>query len=110
MQAGPLHAILQEGDEESRQQAQHVAQLEEVESAAALANAVLTTVYMGTVNSSDSTRQRAQTLADEIGADHLDVKIDRAVDAMASLFAYITGRTPKFKANPVYICSMNAFQ
>ena len=54
---------------------------------------------MGTVNSSGTTRQRAQTLADEIGADHLDVKIDQAVEAMAKLFAFITGRTPKFKAS-----------
>ena len=83
-----------------------MAQLERVSDAASLAKAVLTTVYMGTVNSSDITRQRAQTLADEIGADHLDVKIDQAVDAMAKLFAFITGRTPKFKASllsfPVY--------
>lgn len=74
-----------------------MAQLKEVSDSKSLAKAVLTTVYMGTVNSSDTTRQRAQALADEIGADHLDVKIDQAVDAMAKLFAFITGRTPKFK-------------
>ena len=90
---------MQEGDEETRQQAQRLAQLESVQDAKILATAVFTTVYMGTVNSSDSTRGRAQDLASEIGADHLDVKIDQAVDAMAGLFAIITGRTPKFKAS-----------
>ena len=58
---------------------------------------VFTTVYMGTVNSSKETQQRAQRLADQIGADHLDVKIDAVVDAMAKLFATITGFTPQFR-------------
>lgn len=65
--------------------------------AAGMAHAVLTTVYMGTVNSSSRTQQRASRLATEIGADHLDVKVDTAVDAMARLFAVITGRSPRFK-------------
>ena len=58
---------------------------------------VCTTVYMGTVNSSQETQQRARRLADQIGADHLDVKIDAVVDAMAKLFATITGFTPRFR-------------
>ena len=100
--------FIQEGDEETKQQAQRVAQLDELPDAASLARAVLTTVYMGTVNSSNTTRQRAQALANEIGADHLDVKIDQAVDAMAKLFAFITGRTPKFKASLQALCSKNS--
>lgn len=88
---------MQDGDEEIKQQAERVAQLDLVSDSQTLAQAIFTTVYMGTVNSSDKTRSRAQTLADEIGADHLDVKVDRAVDAMAQLFAFITGKTPKFK-------------
>lgn len=54
-------------------------------------------VHLSTIVSMPVSR-RAQTLADEIGADHLDVKIDQAVDGMAKLFALITGRTPQFKA------------
>ena len=33
----------------------------------------------------------------QIGAQHLDVRIDSAVDAMAALFATITGCTPRFR-------------
>ena len=33
----------------------------------------------------------------QVGADHLDVRIDSAVDALAALFATITGRTPRFR-------------
>ncbi len=36
----------------------------------------------------------------QIGADHLDVKIDTVVDAMVKLFAVITGRTPIFRVSP----------
>jgi NAD+ synthase (glutamine-hydrolysing) len=61
-----------------------------------LAHRLLTTVYMGTENSSEETRARAATLAAEVGADHLDVKIDLVVAAMTRLFAMITGRTPRF--------------
>ena len=80
--------------------AQELAQLGPGEDLTAqhLASKVLTTVYMGTVNSSTETRQRADQLAVEIGSDHLNANVDIAVDAMAKLFSVITGKTPKFKA------------
>lgn len=64
-----------------------------------LAKMILTTVYMGTINSSNETRLWAGRLANEIGSDHLDVKVDIAVNAMAQLFAIITGRMPKFRVS-----------
>ena len=30
--------------------------------------------------------------------DHLDVKVDIVIDAMAKLFEMITGKTPRFRA------------
>lgn len=33
----------------------------------------------------------------QVGADHLDVKIDTVVDAMAMLLSTIVGRTPRFR-------------
>ena len=60
---------VQEGDSEVELAARRVAQLEESEEItdpARLAKAVLTTVYMGTVNSSGATRERAQQLAREV--------------------------------------------
>ena len=35
----------------------------------------------------------------QIGADHLDVKIDAVVGAMASLLSSIVGRTPRFRVH-----------
>lgn len=78
---------------------EHLADLAQVQTAEQLAHHLLTTVYMGTVNSSEETRTRARRLAAEIGASHLDVKVDTVVSAITSLFSLITGRTPKFKAH-----------
>ena len=70
---------------------------EKVGSASELANRIFTTVYMGTVNSGSATKDRARNLAKQIGADHLDVKVDIVIDAMAKLFEIITGRAPRFR-------------
>ena len=52
------------------------------------------TCYMGTVNSGEETRSRAQRLAERIGAFHSDIKIDDAVSAHES----IVEKTLNFKA------------
>lgn len=36
----------------------------------------------------------------QIGADHLDVKIDPVVNAMAALLSGIIGHTPRFRVSP----------
>lgn len=64
---------------------------------------------MGTVNSGSATKDRARNLAKQIGADHLDVKVDIVIDAMAKLFEVITGRTPRFRVRPAkaaHVCDM----
>ncbi|KAJ1490929.1 hypothetical protein T484DRAFT_1776234 [Baffinella frigidus] len=61
----------------------------------ALANRLFYTCYMGTVNSSRETRERAKNLASEIGAFHIDSNIDLVVTALMSLFRM----EPKFRAN-----------
>jgi NAD+ synthase (glutamine-hydrolysing) len=63
------------------------------------ANRILTTVYMGTENSSAETRSRSASLAAQVGSYHLDVKIDLVVSAMAQLFAVITGKAPRFRVH-----------
>ena len=60
---------------------------------------------MGTVNSGSATKDRARNLAKQIGADHLDVKVDIVIDAMAKLFEVITGRTPRFRVCCCHHCS-----
>jgi NAD+ synthase (glutamine-hydrolysing) len=52
---------------------------------AEIVNLLLTTCYMGTENSSDETRSRAQRLAEELGAWHLGISIDAAVQANLSI-------------------------
>ena len=62
-----------------------------MQSSKEFASRVFSTVYMGTENSSAETRERAQRLAGEIGAAHLDTRIDSIVAAMVALFHTITG-------------------
>ena len=76
-----------------------IAQLDDnasVPSAKELAARVLTTVYLSSENSSNETRVRSKTLADEVGSSHLDVKIDAVVAAIIAFFVTITRRTTKF--------------
>uniref|UniRef100_A0A0G4IER3 Glutamine-dependent NAD(+) synthetase n=1 Tax=Chromera velia CCMP2878 TaxID=1169474 RepID=A0A0G4IER3_9ALVE len=61
-----------------------------------LANEILHTTYMGTVNSSTSTRKLAKDIASEIGAYHLDATIDPIVKALETVFTALTGKSPKF--------------
>ncbi|KAK9793458.1 hypothetical protein WJX73_010827 [Symbiochloris irregularis] len=93
---------VQEGDQQVVDDVRRVGQysLDETPSSAEeLAGRLLTTVYMGTVNSSTTTRGRAARLAAQIGADHLDISIDSVVAAMTALFAKFTGRAPRFRAD-----------
>ncbi|XP_077868215.1 glutamine-dependent NAD(+) synthetase-like, partial [Saccoglossus kowalevskii] len=64
-----------------------------------LACKMFTTCYMGTVNSSEETKENAKRLAADIGSYHLDIKIDSAVSASVGIFTMTTGKTPKFKAH-----------
>ncbi|MEM8861161.1 MAG: NAD(+) synthase [Chloroflexota bacterium] len=63
------------------------------------ASQIFHTCYMGTENSSKETRQRAETLAKQIGAHHLSIKIDLVVNALIDLFIAITEKRPKFKTD-----------
>lgn len=64
---------------------------------AALCNRLLVTCYMGGQNSSNSTRQLASTLANQIGSYHLEINIDSAVTALLAIFTSVTGLMPKFR-------------
>ena len=48
-------------------------------------------------NSSEETRSRAERLATQIGASHMNLKIDTVVSALVCLFSSITGKIPRFK-------------
>ncbi|XP_050228166.1 glutamine-dependent NAD(+) synthetase [Mercurialis annua] len=61
------------------------------------ARRIFYTIYMGSENSSKSTRTRAKVLANEIGSWHFDVPIDGVVSAFLSLFEKVTGKRPRYK-------------
>ena len=72
----------------------------EVTSAKALCGAVLHTAYMGTVNSSGSTKSRAERLAGSIGSYHVSFNIDLIVQGVLSVFSLISGgKTPRYEVN-----------
>ncbi|KAI1171259.1 NAD+ synthase [Nemania sp. FL0916] len=59
---------------------------------------LLTTCYMSTVNSSHETNSRAERLAAQIGARHLSIPIDEAVQASLSIIDKALQFTPKYAA------------
>ncbi|KAK6947955.1 NAD/GMP synthase [Dillenia turbinata] len=63
------------------------------------AKRIFYTVFMGSENSSETTKLRAKVLADEIGSWHLDVSIDVVVSAFLSLFQTLTGKRPHYKVD-----------
>lgn len=65
--------------------------------APALCNRLLVTCFMGSVNSSRETRQRASILSNQLGSYHIEINIDTAINAILGIFHAVTGVTPKFK-------------
>ena len=63
----------------------HVPGIHNCESAAALVRRLLTCVYQGTRNSSETTLNAARTLAGAIGADFLQLDVDAMVEGYVSL-------------------------
>lgn len=61
-----------------------------------LSSRIFVTCYMGSENSSAETRNRAATLAQQIGSYHTSITIDLAVQAVLGIFTAVTGLVPKF--------------
>ncbi len=64
-----------------------------------LCHQIFVTCYMGSTNSSEETRLRAETLAKQIGSYHMTTKIDLAVEAILKIFVSTAGCIPKFKVH-----------
>lgn len=63
----------------------------------ALTGRLLTTAYLATRVSGPESRARARTLAEAIGADHLEIELQEAVDALASASGAADGETPNLR-------------
>ena len=58
---------------------------------------VFVTAYLGTKNSGNETKNRAQNLSDGIGAKHYYVNIDKIYDAFLSVFEdTMDGKKPDY--------------
>jgi NAD+ synthase (glutamine-hydrolysing) len=62
-----------------------------------LCSKLFVTCYMGTCNSSEETRIRAQQLAAEIGSSHISIVIDTAVKAVIDIWIFTMKLVPKFR-------------
>lgn len=54
-----------------------------------LCNKIFFTCYMGTTNSSQETRDRAQLVASQVGSYHLSVTIDEIISSFANVFTQV---------------------
>jgi NAD+ synthase (glutamine-hydrolysing) len=66
-------------------------------SAKDLCSKLFVTCYMGTCNSSEETRLRARTLANQIGSSHVSIVIDTAVKAVVDIWIFTMKLVPKFR-------------
>lgn len=62
-----------------------------------LCGKLFVTCYMGTTNSSEGTKMRAQSLAAQIGSTHLSIVIDIAVKAIIDIWTTAMKIVPKFR-------------
>ena len=63
-----------------------------------LCGLLLHTCYMGTANSSAVTRERAASLADELGAHHTPSIIDPMIRGVMQVFKELTKKEPRYKS------------
>ncbi len=64
-----------------------------------LCSRIFFTCYMGSENSSEETRARAEALAKQIGSHHMSARIDSAVKAVLGIFSAATGMVPRFRVH-----------
>jgi NAD+ synthase (glutamine-hydrolysing) len=73
-----------------------------------LVHQLLTTVYQGTENSSDVTRNAARSVATAIGADHIEWNIDRLVSEYHQLIEKAIGRDLKWSTDDIALQNVQA--
>lgn len=73
-----------------------------------LVAALLTTVYQGTINSSETTRHAAQTIAAAVGARFLEWNVDRLVDEYTRMVSTCIGRPLAWTTDDVPLQNIQA--
>ncbi len=69
---------------------------------------ILTTVYQGTVNSSQVTRDAAREVAAAVGAKHLELDVGSFVDGYIAAVGKATGRTPDWQHDDIAMQNIQA--
>ncbi|KAJ3410590.1 glutamine-dependent NAD(+) synthetase [Chytridiales sp. JEL 0842] len=93
---------IERGDKQVLQDARRVAGLPDSDpytptSPTEFCHRIFHTAYLGTKNSSNSTRQRAKDLAAKIGSYHIDLDMDGIVESVLTVFETVTGKRPIYK-------------
>lgn len=69
---------------------------------------LLTTVYQGTANSSQVTRDAARTVAEAIGATHLEIEVDAFVRGYTAAVGAAIGRQPTWERDDLALQNIQA--
>jgi NAD+ synthase (glutamine-hydrolysing) len=86
----------------------HVPGLNDAADAAAITARLLTTVYQGTANSSQITRDAASQVAAAIGATHREIEVDAFVRTYTEAVGRALGRTPTWEKDDLALQNIQA--
>ncbi|HYJ09946.1 MAG TPA: NAD(+) synthase, partial [Polyangiaceae bacterium] len=86
----------------------YVPAVAEATDARAIVRALLTTVYQSTRNSSEVTRSAARTVAEAIGARHLELDVDSQVAGYVSMIEGALGRKLEWKSDDIALQNIQA--
>jgi NAD+ synthase (glutamine-hydrolysing) len=86
----------------------HIPGLEQAGDESGLVRRLLTCVYQGTRNSSDTTRNAARQVAQALGADYLQLQVDSLVDGYVDLISEAIGRKLSWAHDDVALQNIQA--
>ncbi|MGR3808887.1 NAD(+) synthase [Jiulongibacter sp. NS-SX5] len=86
----------------------HIGKIQKAESEEAVANEIIHTIYQGSENSSDETRNSAKALAESIGAQFYDVKINGLVEQYTSMIEEQIGRKLSWETDDIPLQNIQA--
>jgi NAD+ synthase (glutamine-hydrolysing) len=82
--------------------------MSEIKDLASLQKRLLTTLYQGTINSSEQTRSSAKVLADGIGSTHYELEIDDLVSAYRHVIEKAIGRSLTWEQDDITLQNVQA--
>jgi NAD+ synthase (glutamine-hydrolysing) len=101
-------AIADLGLDGLRARLSHIPGLAGCADTAAITGVLLTTVYQGTVNSSQVTREAARLVAEAVGARHLEIEVDEFVRGYTAAVGRAIGRDPTWEHDDLALQNIQA--